>query len=71
MGWFFTEQGAHFMKLAGFLLLLAGWGIVLCAVALLRSAGQRNGFVLAGLAVEVLGLVLAVRSHLVLSGERG
>jgi len=58
------------MKLAGFLLLLAGWGIVLCAVALLRSAAQRSGFVLAGLGVEVLGLVLAVRSHLVFPTER-
>jgi len=59
------------MKLAGFLLLLAGWGIVLCAVAWLPSAGVRSGFVLAGLGVEVLGLVLAVRSHLVPHGERG
>jgi hypothetical protein len=59
------------MKLAGFLLLLAGWGIVMCAVALLASASQRTGFVLAGIGVEALGLVLAVRSHLVLSGERG
>jgi len=58
------------MKLAGFLLLLAGWGIVLCAVALLSSAVQRNGFVLAGLGVEVLGLVLTMRSHLA-PGERG
>jgi hypothetical protein len=59
------------MKLAGFLLLLAGWGIVLCAVAWLSSAGQRTGFVLAGFGVEGLGLVLAVRSHLVLPEEHG
>ncbi|MGC2321841.1 MAG: hypothetical protein WA463_04340 [Terriglobales bacterium] len=59
------------MKLAGFLLLLAGWGIVLCALAWLPSAGQRTGFVLAGCGVEVLGLVLAVRSHLVPNAERG
>jgi hypothetical protein len=39
------------MKLAGFLLLLAGWGIVLCAVAWLPSAGVRSGFVLAGVGV--------------------
>jgi hypothetical protein len=59
------------MKLAGLLLLLAGWGIVLAAVALLSSAPPRTGFVLAGVGVEALGLVLVVRSHLVLRGERG
>jgi len=59
------------MKLAGFLLLLAGWGIVLSAVALLASALTRNCFVLAGLGVEVWGLTLVVRSHMQLGGERG
>ena len=59
------------MKLAGLLLLLAGWGIVLAAVALLSSALPRTGFVLAGVGVEALGLILAVRSHLVVRGERG
>jgi len=59
------------MKLAGFLLLLAGWGIVLAAVALLSSPLPRTGFVLAGVGVEALGLILAVRSHLVVRGERG
>ncbi len=59
------------MKLVGFLLLLAGWVIVLSAIALLASAPQRVVFVLAGIGVEILGLVLAVRSHLVLPGERG
>jgi len=59
------------MKLAGLLLLLAGWGIVLAAVALLSSALPLTGFVLAGVGVEALGLILVVRSHLVLRGERG
>ena len=59
------------MKLAGFLLLLAGWGIVLAAIALLASVSQRAVFVLAGIGVEILGLALVVRSHLVLPGERG
>ncbi len=59
------------MKFVGFLLLLAGWGIVLAAVVLLASALPRTGFVLAGVGVEVLGLILVVRSHLVLRGERG
>ena len=59
------------MKLAGFLLLLAGWGIVLSAVVLLASAQPRACFVLAGMGVEVTGLILVVRSHLLLRGERG
>jgi hypothetical protein len=57
------------VKLAGFLLLLAGWAIVLAAVVLLVPASPRNGFVLAGFGVEVMGLVLVVRSHLPLQGE--
>ena len=59
------------MKLAGFLLLLAGWGIVLTAVVLLGSAGPRAAFVLAGVGVEALGLIIVIRSHLVAArGER-
>jgi hypothetical protein len=57
------------MKLLGFLLLSAGWGIVLAAVALLPSALPRAGFVLAGIGVEVLGLVLVIRSHPIPRGE--
>lgn len=58
------------MKLAGFLLLIAGWGIAVFAVGLLPATGTRSGFVLAGLATELLGLALAIRSHLVLEAER-
>ena len=57
------------MKIAGFLLLVAGWIIVLSALVLLASAPARVVFVLAGAAVEVLGLVLAFRSHLTLREE--
>lgn len=57
------------MKLAGFLLLVAGWAIVVSALALLPSSGPRTAFALAGMAVELLGLALAVRSHLVLEAE--
>jgi len=58
------------MKLAGFLLLLAGWGLVLSAVILLPSPALRAAFALAGVAVELLGLVLVVRTHLLPRGER-
>jgi hypothetical protein len=57
------------MKLAGLSLLVAGWAIVVGAVVLLPSAGGRVGFVLAGIAVELFGLALAVRAHLVLQVE--
>jgi hypothetical protein len=58
------------MKIAGFLLLLAGWGIVLGAIALLRSSAPIAGFVTAGTGVEVLGLVMVIRSHRLLRRER-
>ncbi len=59
------------MKLAGLLLLVAGWGIVMSAVALLPSLMGRAGFALAGIAVELLGLALMANSHLVLSAGKG
>ena len=52
------------MKVAGFLLLPTGGVLVLAAIALLPAAGPRGVFLLAGLGVEVLGLVLAARAHL-------
>ncbi len=52
------------MKVAGFLLLLAGGLLVIAALIMLRSMRAQGSFVLAGLAVEILGLFLAARSHL-------
>jgi hypothetical protein len=59
------------MKLTGFLMLVAGWVIVLASMSMLVSMKPRTIFVLAGLGVEVVGLVLVVRSHLVLEDETG
>ncbi len=59
------------MKLAGFLLLLAGWALVLAALALLGSASARTAFVLSGIGVEVVGMVLVVRSHVPVQEDRG
>ncbi len=58
------------MKLAGFLLLVAGWSLAVLAICLLPAAGARSAFVLSALAIELLGLALAIRSHLVLEPER-
>ena len=58
------------MKLAGFLLLPAGWLLVLAALILLPPAAARVAFVAAGLAVEILGLVLVFRSQLPARGQK-
>jgi len=59
------------MKLSAFFLLTAGWGIVVAALFLLPSTGWRMLFVLAGIAVQILGLVLAIHSHRNLDLGRG
>jgi hypothetical protein len=59
------------MKTAGLLLLLSGWLLVLAALALLAPGVARNAFVAAGIAVEVLGLALALRAHLQPRSDRG
>jgi hypothetical protein len=51
------------VRLFGFALLLAGWGLVLAAIALLAADAPRFAFVLAGIGVEIVGLVLVVRAH--------
>jgi hypothetical protein len=58
------------MKLGGFLLLLSGWGIVVAALALLHG-GALSAFIVAGLAVEILGLALVARAQIPLSENRG
>ncbi len=58
------------MKIFGFLLLLAGWGLVLTALRLLGASAPRAAFVLAGLGVEMVGLALVMRAHLASQGAR-
>ena len=57
------------MKILGFLLLLSGGGIVFAAIRLLHG-GALSGFILAGFAVEVLGLALVARAHLPASKDK-
>ena len=52
------------MKFTGFLLLLTGWIIALSAIVLLPRPGARTAFMLAGMVVELLGLALVTREHL-------
>jgi hypothetical protein len=42
----------------GYLLMLSGWLLVLASLFLLAGLGQRLTFVVAGLLVELLGLIL-------------
>jgi hypothetical protein len=57
------------MRLLGFFLQVAGWIIVMAAIALLQAAPQ-TAFALAGFCVELLGVTLVVRSHLIPHGEK-
>jgi hypothetical protein len=56
------------VKLAGMMLLVAGWGIVVAALVLLRTEASRGAFTVAGVLVEALGLTVFARGHM---GPRG
>ena len=58
------------MKVVGFLMLPAGWFLALAAIVLFASPSLRTAFVLAGFAVEALGLILAFRSNLIPREEK-
>jgi uncharacterized membrane protein len=51
------------LKLFGFVLLLAGWGLVISALALVAASTPRAIFILSGVSVEIVGLVLVIRAH--------
>jgi len=51
-------------------LLAAGCALVYSAVVLLHTVGERASFVVAGLGVEIVGLVLVFRSHIRKRGEK-
>lgn len=51
------------MKLTACLLLLSGATIVVAALALLPTATPRLAFIMAGIAVEGLGLAILARVH--------
>jgi hypothetical protein len=57
------------MKYAGLAVMPAGFFLTIAAIILFSGAGQRAAFVLCGVAVEVMGLVVAVRGHMQLRDE--
>jgi hypothetical protein len=59
------------MRLAGFLLMPCGWIIVIAAIILLPAAPSRSLFALAGIGIEILGLMVVFRSQVVLRGDKG
>jgi len=58
------------MRLLGFLLLVAGWMLVLAALGLLPFGPSQTSFVLVALAVEALGLTFVFRSYLISGRDR-
>lgn len=57
------------VKIIGFFLLLSGWFIALAAVMLLKSGVSQAAFVLGALGVQLLGIVLVVRAHVLPKGD--
>ena len=57
------------MKNAGLLVMPAGFFLAVAALVLFPAPAPRAAFVLCGLAVEILGLVVAVRGHMPAKGE--
>lgn len=56
------------MNILGLVLLVSGWAIVLAALDLLHGNALPL-FIVSGLAVEILGLALVVRTHLLAQEE--
>jgi hypothetical protein len=57
------------MRYVGLLVLPAGFFLAIAALVLFPAAGPRVAFVLCGVAVQVLGLVVAVRGHMEPRGD--
>ena len=57
------------MKYAGLLVMPAGFFLSLAAIVLFTDTTERAIFILCGLAVEALGLGVAVRGHMLARGE--
>ena len=57
------------MKYAGLLVMPAGFFLSIAAILLFPASAQRTAFVLCGLAVEAMGVVVAVRGHMQLRSE--
>jgi hypothetical protein len=57
------------MKYAGLLVMPAGFFLSIAALVLFTTPASRGAFVVCGLAVQALGLVVAVRGHIEARGD--
>ncbi|HUV68222.1 MAG TPA: hypothetical protein VMW15_01075 [Terracidiphilus sp.] len=57
------------MKYAGLLVMPAGFFLSMTALVLFINPAQRAVFVVCGIAVEILGLAVAIRGHRAAPGE--
>lgn len=57
------------MKYAGLLVMPAGFFLSVTALVLFPPGPARATFIVCGLAVEAMGLVVAVRGHMMRRGE--
>jgi hypothetical protein len=57
------------MKYAGLLVMPAGFFLTIAAIVLFQGLVEQTAFVLCGIAVEGMGLVVAVRGHMQLRSE--
>jgi hypothetical protein len=58
------------MKYAGLLVMPAGFVLSIAAILLFPAPASRAAFVFCGLAVEAMGLAVAVRGHMGPRGEK-
>ncbi|HEY6490127.1 MAG: hypothetical protein WCC26_06765 [Terracidiphilus sp.] len=58
------------MKFAGLLVMPAGFFLSVAAIVLFPDPTLRAAFVLCGIAVEAMGLTVAVRGHMPSRGDR-
>ncbi len=52
------------MKYAGLLVMPAGFFLSLAAILLFSDTTERAAFIVCGIAVEAMGIVVAVRGHM-------
>ncbi len=57
------------MKYAGLLVMPTGFFLAVAALVLFPDPGRRAAFVMCGLLVELLGLIVAVRGHILEARE--
>jgi hypothetical protein len=57
------------MKYAGLVVMPAGFILSIAAIILFPSPAPRAAFVICGIAVEAMGLVVAVRGHMLSRAE--